>query len=734
MVPHQSVGKPCSLRVLHPAASPTSISSGAFIGLAGHKGGGDGEILRLPDGGHVLRFENFAIDDVGDQTYRRGGREGGPPGERELDPPTSERIGITMNVPGIVDLTTAVHDGDLRVLTMCLVHLTGDDRWLQAPYLPAKDVSIVPDPSAGLPDDVAAEIRSAVVRHASDQPVIEHPDDELMLRMMTACTADRIEPGYVDMMREEMGFVSKDVVWPETLVAPPDLDVVIVGAGPSGIALAARLQRIGVPYRIFESGASVGGVWRDNQYPGCAVDTPNHFYSFSFAPPNRWSRYFSAQPDLEAYLQRTADDFGVTANTTFGATVEGATWNEEAARWCVDVRIGDEVQRVDATVLVSAIGQLQVPKLPAIDGMDTFEGDAFHSSRWPSDLDLTGRAVAVIGTGATAMQIVPEIARRVASLVVFQRSAQWARPIAKYHDPIPDGTQWLIDNLPFYAPWYRFTMTWRYSDGLLRHLQKDPDWPHPERAVNRRNDFHRQEMTEHIERELEGRADLIAKCIPDYPPYGKRILLDNGWFRTLLEPRVELVTDGISRIESDAVVTVDGVRRPCDMIVFATGFEVTQMAARLNIVGRGGRRLADEWADGDPRAYLGISVPGFPNFFCLQGPNTGLGHGGSAIFQSECQSRHITSCLVEMVARGARSIEVKREAHDSDVAAVDAAHERMIWTHPGMSTYYRNRRGRVVTVMPWSLLEYWKRTHDVDPEAHDFRRPIETSPGHDLAF
>jgi 4-hydroxyacetophenone monooxygenase len=619
--------------------------------------------------------------------------------------------------PGIAQ---AVGDGDLRVLLMCLVHLTGDARWLEPPYLTVKDVSIVPDPAAGLSDEVADEIRAAVVRHAFDRPVIESPDDDLMLRMMTACTADRIDPRYVGMMREEMGFESKDVTWPEGRQLPSDLDVVIIGAGPSGIALAVRLQRLGIPYRIFESGPSVGGVWRDNRYPGCAVDTPNHFYSFSFAPPHRWPRYFSAQPDLETYLQRTADDFGVTSRTTFGANVEGAVWNESTRCWTVAVRTDGVIQHVDTAVLVSAIGQLHAPKTPIVDGLDSFAGSVFHSSRWPADLDLDGRSVAVIGTGATAMQIVPEIADQVASLAVYQRSAQWARPIERYHDPIPAGSQWLIENLPYYAPWYRFTMTWRYSDGLLRHLQKDPDWPHPERAINRRNDLHRQEMTDHIVRELDGRADLIAKCVPDYPPYGKRILLDNGWFRTLCEPHVELVTDAIARIEADGIVTGDDTRRRCDVIVFATGFEVTQMAARLDVVGRNGRRLADEWADDDPRAYLGIAVPGFPNFFCLQGPNTGLGHGGSAIFQSECQARHITSCLMAMVEVGAGTIEVTREAHDADVAAVDAAHERMIWTHPGMDTYYRNPHGRVVTVMPWSLLDYWSRTHDVDRRAYDF--------------
>lgn len=618
------------------------------------------------------------------------------------------------------DLAAAVRDGDLRVLLMCLVHLTGDERWLAPPYLPRKDVDIVPDPAAGLDADVADEIRAAVVAHAHDVPAVDRPDDDLMLRMMIASTGDRIDPAYVGMMREEMGFDPKDVGWPDGVTAPHDLDVLIVGAGASGIALGVRLGRLGIPYRILEAGASVGGVWRDNRYPGCAVDTPNHFYSFSFAPPHRWTQYFSAQPELERYMNEIADAFGVTERVTFGATVEHATWDEAQSRWAVDVCVDGTIRQFDAAVLVSAVGQLQAPKLPAIDGLDTFAGDAFHSARWPADLDLRGRHVAIVGTGATAMQLVPAIASEVASLTIYQRSAQWARPIDHYHDPIPAGSQWLLEHLPYYAAWYRFTMTWRYADGLHRHIQKDPDWPHPERAVNRRNDLHRQEMTDHIVAELGGRADLVAKCVPDYPPFGKRILLDNGWFRVLLEPHVELVTERIDHIDTDGLVASDGTHRRADVIVFATGFEVTQMAARLGVVGSGGQRLADAWADENPSAYLGISAPGFPNFFGLQGPNSGLGHGGSAIFQSECQSRHITGCLVEMAARGARRIEVTQHAHDVDVAEVDAAHERMIWTHPGMSTYYRNRHGRVVTVTPWRLVDYWSRTHEVDPAAYRF--------------
>ena len=619
-----------------------------------------------------------------------------------------------------VAVADSVAEADLRVLLMCLVHLTGDLKWLEPPYQPRRDVRIIASEDAGLPNEVADEIRAAAVRHAGDMPAMSIPDDELMVRMMSVCLGQPMPPEYSLMMREEMGFSSRDMPWPECVTRPPDLDVLVVGAGASGIAMGVRLDRLGIPYTIVEKRSAVGGVWRDNRYPGCAVDTPNHAYSFSFAPPNRWSRFFAPQPELEEYMCRIGREFGVTDRVQFDTAVTSATWSAEAGRWVVELEGPRGRERRSVAVLVSAIGQLNEPRLPEIDGLESFDGPCFHSARWPDGLKVAGQHVAVIGTGASSMQIVPTIADEVASLTVYQRSAQWARPVERYHEPIPGGTQWLLEHLPFYAQWYRFAMVWRFGDGLHPYLQKDPDWPHPERSINRRNDEHRIEMTEHIVSELGDRDDLIEQCLPDYPPYGKRILLDNGWFRSLRHPNVELVTDAVAHLEHDGVVTADGTYRPADVVVLATGFQVTEMTARLDVTGRDGVNLRDVWADDNPTAYLGISVPGFPNMFCMQGPNTGLGHGGSAIFQSECQARHITSCLVAMAEQGATATEVTQRAHDDHVAAVDAAHERMIWTHPGMSTYYRNARGRVVTVMPWTLVDYWAMTHDVDLEAYRF--------------
>ena len=232
------------------------------------------------------------------------------------------------------------------------------------------------------------------------------------------------------------------------------------------------------------------------------------------------------------------------------------------------------------TTLVSAIGQLNDPSPAHFKGEETFKGQTLHSALWSDDIKLDGKHVAVIGTGATAMQLVPSIADRVASVTVYQRTAQWARPVAGYSDPITEGAQWLLAHLPFYVQWYRFNMFWRYGDGLLPFLRKDPNWPHPDRAVNKGNDRHREELTDFIHSELKDRPDLIEKCVPTYPPYGKRILLDNNWFKTLTKPNVELVTDGIDHFAPDGIVASDGKLRPADIIVISTGFKVTEMAAR----------------------------------------------------------------------------------------------------------------------------------------------------------
>jgi len=614
-------------------------------------------------------------------------------------------------------LAGAVQEADLRVLLMVLVHLTGDLTWLDPPFRPKRDVRLISDPTAGLPGEVQETIRRAALKCLGKgvvQPALSDPGSDLLRRMMSVCLGEEVPLEYAHLAREEMGLVIRDPQWlraPATK-ALEERRVLIVGAGVCGIALAVSLGRLGIPFVIVEKNAGLGGAWYENRYPGCGVDTPNHSYSYSFGPRHRWSRYFSPREEVQDYLEKIVDTFDVRRHIRFNTRLMGARWDEQHLQWSAELRDETGVHEFDAAFLVSAIGQLSDPSVPNIKGADAFEGPLFHSACWPEGLDVTGKHISVVGTGATAMQLVPTIVDRVASATVYQRTAQWARPIERYGDPISEGVQWLIENVPFYAEWFRFNMFWRYGDGLLLTLRKDPQWPHPERSVNRANDRHRAEMERFIRAELASRPDLLTKCIPSYPAFAKRILLDNGWYGTLLKPNMDLVTEAIDHIEADAVVTADGVRHQADIIVLATGFRLTEMAARLNIVGKEGVSLADAWSDDNPQAYLGLSVPRFPNFFCMLGPNSGPAHGGSVIFQAECQTRYIASCLVQMIERNIACIDLKPEVLEAYIQKVDTEHEQLIWTHPGVETYYRNRHGRVFSVMPWRFVDYWQMTHD----------------------
>jgi 4-hydroxyacetophenone monooxygenase len=618
-----------------------------------------------------------------------------------------------------LDLASAIAEADIRCLLMVLVHMTGDERWLEPPYRPKRDVRLIPDPHAGVPMEIQDEIRAAVLKlfaNGNPRPVVTDPGNELMLKMMRACLGENVAGEYAPLMREEMGFVPREARWtrPPSNAVLAQQHVLIVGGGVCAIALGVTLGRLGIPYTIVEKNDELGGTWYVNRYPGCGVDTPNHSYSYSFGPRNPWTRYFCQREELLDYLLKVADEYDIRSHLRLNTELTSSRWDESRRRWISTLKTRHGTETFESTVLVSAIGQLNDPSRAHFKGEENFRGQVLHSALWSDDVDIAGKRVAVIGTGATAMQLVPSIADRVASVTVYQRTAQWARPVQGYSAPITEGAKWLLAHLPFYVQWYRFNMFWRYGDGLLPFLRKDPAWPHPDRAVNKGNDRHRQELTNFILSELKDRPDLIGKCVPTYPPYGKRILLDNGWFKTLTKPNVELVTNDIDHFGRDGIVTTDGKSRPADIIVIATGFKVTEMAARLNITGRDGADLRTRWANDNPTAYLGLTVPGFPNFFCMLGPNSGPAHGGSVIFQSECQSRYISACLVDMIERGVAAIDVRQDVHDDYIRKVDTEHEAMIWTHPGMTTYYRNKSGRVFSAMPWRFVDYWRMTHDPD--------------------
>ncbi|MDL5159070.1 flavin-containing monooxygenase [Actinomycetospora termitidis] len=624
---------------------------------------------------------------------------------------------------GRTGLRRALDAANIPCLTMCLVQLTGDLRWLDEPYAPTRARGLDDHDTGGLPDDVQDEIRdaaaAAVEAYLAGAPVaIEAPRGELLLRMLRTSTGEPVGDEFEPMMAETLGSAEPEPV-PHPVV-PDGFDALVIGAGVGGLLAVATLRAMGVPVTAVERNTEVAGTWWENHYPGAGVDTPSHLYSYSFRP-HPWSTAFGRRDEVFDYLRDYADDADLRRSIEFGAEVEAAAWDDDARRWAVTVRRADGSRETrGASVLISAVGQLNRPTVPDLPGLDSFEGPLFHSARWP-DLDLAGRRVAVVGTGASAMQIVPRIAGRAGSVTIFQRSPQWIAPHAGYFDEIGADRQQVLAEVPFYAGWYRTRLAWTFNDKVHPALVVDPDWEHPERSVNAANDGHRRHFTRYLEAELEGRPDLVAKALPHYPPFGKRMLLDNGWFAALRRDDVELVTEAVASVGPSSVRTASGAEHAANVVVMATGFAAHEFLAGVDVRGRSGRRLTEEWGDDDARAHLGMTVPGFPNLFLLSGPNTALGHGGSQITIIELQMRAVARLVAGMLEHGSSAIEVRREVAEAYDAEVDEAHAGMIWTHPGMTNWYRNAAGRVVNTLPWRIVDYRARLEASGLDDHELR-------------
>lgn len=619
-------------------------------------------------------------------------------------------------------LTEALREANIPVLLMVNYHLTGDDRWLSAPYLPTRTKGLDDHDTGGLADRLQEEVRSAardaITAWRAGAPIARPlPREDELLRMMEVCVGAAVPSNYASMMLEEMEFLAPEV--PVLGQAAAGFEVVIVGAGISGIACAKALSDRGIPFTVIERNPELGGTWLNNSYPGCSVDTPSYLYSFSYRPRN-WPRYFARQPEVLSYLRDVAAEFSLRDRIRFETEVVGMTWDEPTASWTVEVvDARGERSALTAKAVITAVGQLNRPSVPSIPGAELFAGEAFHSAEWPSGLDIAGKRVAVIGTGASAMQIVPAIADEVASLTVVQRSPQWIAPNPQYSAEVTEARHWLLDNVPYYRRWYRFRLAFAFNDKIYPSLQIDPDWPHPRRSINATNDRHRQFLTDYMVAEMEGHPELQSKCLPTYPPYGKRMLIDQGWFRALRKPNVELLSDEVVALTDNGIVTAGGETREVDVLIYATGFHARKLLYPMDVVGANGTRLSQVWGDDDARAYLGLTTPRFPNLFFMYGPNTNLGHGGSFIGLAESQSRYIAQALTTMILGGLRSIECKQAKFDAYNQEVDAAHDHMIWSHRGMGTWYRNDQGRVVTNMPWRVVDYWHLTRHFELDDFD---------------
>lgn len=613
-------------------------------------------------------------------------------------------------------LAEAVAVANIPTLLMTLVQLTGEMHWLDDPYRVTRQQGMGDNDTGGLPEERQAEVRESALEAISawkaGRPVaIPDPDPDLLVRMLSWCMGETVPEEYGEFTKAQLGHKPLER---KKINVPEGFKVLVIGAGVSGIAAGANLQAAGVPFEIVEKKHSVGGTWLENHYPGAGVDTPNHLYSFSFAQHD-WKMYFCLRDELWGYLESVADRLNLRPHIRFETTVETARYQPREQCWAVTLRLPDgSVEETEANVVISGTGIFNPLVFPDIEGLDSFAGPSFHTAAWRDDVDLTGKKVAIIGNGASCMQIGPEIQDKVEHLTIFQKSNHWAAPFDQFRKPVPEPMRFLFREVPIYQAWYRVRLGWTFNDRTYAALHKDPNWDHPERSLNAQNDAHRAYFTKYIQSELGDRQDLFDKVLPTYPPFGKRMLMDNGWYRMLRNPKVELVTERVAKVEPDALVTADGTRYEADVLVLATGFDVLRFITTFDAVGREGRSLREVWEDDNAKAYIGTVIPEFPNFFTLYGPNLQPGHGGSLIFVVEMQVNYIMSLIEQMAEQGLGSVEIRQDVHDAYNERVDAEHENMVWTHPGMTTYYRNDRGRIVVNSPYRNVDYFAWTRHAD--------------------
>ena len=475
--------------------------------------------------------------------------------------------------------------------------------------------------------------------------------------------------------------------------------VIVVGAGFAGIGLTRQLKQAGIgDVVVLERGADVGGVWRANTYPGCTCDVPSHLYSFSWAPNPEWTNTFSPQPEIQAYLRAVAERSDVVRHIRFGVSFDAAAWDEDAQLWRLETSAGP----MTAQVLVSAVGPLTEPNFPEVPGIESFRGTLMHSARWDHEHDLTGERVASIGTGASAIQYVPEIAPQVEKLLVFQRTAPWI--MAHTKRPITDRERRLYRRAPLAQKAVRGAV-YTAKELLVLGFVKRPALMDVIAKLSKK----------HLADQV---ADptLREQLTPEYSLGCKRIVPSNAWYPALTRDNVELLPTGLAEVREHSVVGADGVEHEVDTIIFGTGYHVTDIPVAEHLRGRDGLRLSDHW-QGSPRAYLGATVPGFPNLFLMLGPNTGLGHS-SMVYMIESQIDHVVATIQAMDRAGASAVEVDREVHDAYNRQVDAKMAGTVWDIGGCRSFYLDATGRNATLWPDWTWQFRRQARRNDPAAY----------------
>ena len=622
-------------------------------------------------------------------------------------------------------IAEALESVSVSALIASVVRITGESSHLRGSIRPREFIQN--EFQGKLSDAEQDQLRRnalAAICHWRDAgcPAPPPSSTELIRETMDWIACEHIPDDYAAMYIEEMDLAGSNPRAIRLLTEPPlapDFSVLVIGCGESGLLAAIRLKEAGIAFDILDKNCDVGGTWLENTYPGCRVDVASHYYSYSFERSDRFTEYYARQPELRSYFRDLLQQHDIGAHVHWGSEVLRAVWDDDAALWHVTVRESDGTEQTRcANAVICGVGILNRPVIPELPHLDAFAGPVFHSAQWDHSVDLTDKRVALVGAGASGFQIGPAIVDDVAQLTVFQRTPQWMAPNPRYHAAVQPGEQWAFRHLPGYARWYRFMLMWQSNDRMLEMVRADPDWPDFPHTANAQSAARRTLFAAWIASQLGDDTDLIAKATPTYPPMAKRMLQDNGsWLKCLTQPHVRLVTDPIVDIDAASISTGDD-RYDADVIVLATGFRASEVLWPMDVVGRGGESLTELWG-GKPAAYNGVSMPGFPNFFIMSGPGTGLAHAGSVILMSECEMRYIGDALRTLLDGPHRCIEPTAAAYERYRDDLLAEVSTLMWGHPSIEhSWYKAADGNVYVLCPWRSVDYWKSTARADPADH----------------
>lgn len=574
-----------------------------------------------------------------------------------------------------------------------------------------------------LSDDDAKLVKQKALAYLTSGQVrkdLPLPSAEEQRKMMGMLTGEVITDEGFNFGREELALEAfpRQAQWTaEKPDIPADFKVAVIGAGSSGIAAGVQLELLGVPYEIFERQSEIGGTWNQNHYPDARVDTSSFLYQFKFVKNYPWPEYFASQGEVKKYIEHVAREYGVDKHVTFDVELKKAVFDEATGLWNIELlRADGTVLKQSVNAIISGAGQFATPRLPDIEGIEDFQGSIFHTTAWDDSFDATGKRIAVLGNGSTGVQLMPKLAQSAQFIYQFQRTPQWISPMEQYREQIAPEVRWLFDHVPYYWNWYCY-YSQVTTDAMQNAQEYDPEWQAEGGQISKANDGLRAALTAYIHSKVGSRPDLEAKLVPDYAPLARRLVVDNGWYEALLRDNVELVTDPIVRFTERGVQTESGEVYEVDAVVLAAGFDVSKYLWPTEYVGRGGVTMESVWSKDGPRAYLGLTVPGFPNLYIFYGPNS-QPRSGAFLSWIEIWSRYAVQGIIHVLEQGIKAIDVREQAFDEYNRELDARHDNLIWDKeaPVGRNYYVNKFGRQNVNWSFRNVEYFTKVAKLNPD------------------